>query len=235
LDKKKAHLLKRMDTIKIRKVEAAARRERSGSSSSLEPLLSPVKRGPSSHEKANNGGPKKMAQNKSLPNLLHQAPFPPRPGKNHTNPVDNLAHKACTCWTNGSFREAIKLVLPSPHLPSTPHPSYLCFFPMKCEQAMYLDRKHFDAHFIRAVAHQSMGKCKRAIVDYNKCVTIRPNSCAQVLYNRGLCETQLGNDENALRDFSHAINLDPHMPQLYFNRALVRISHSRNVSPKLPL
>jgi Tfp pilus assembly protein PilF len=84
-----------------------------------------------------------------------------------------------------------------------------------------MDRDSFESYFIRAVAYQSLGKCKKAVADYKICVAMQPNGCAHILYNLGLCKAQLGDNEGAEMDFTRALELGRPIPQLYYNRALV--------------
>ena len=76
-------------------------------------------------------------------------------------------------------------------------------------------------YFNKACNFYYKGKCKEAIVYYNKAIELDPNNSA-AYYNRGSLKINLNEYEEAIKDFNKAIELDHNYLYAYNNRGNVK-------------
>lgn len=77
-----------------------------------------------------------------------------------------------------------------------------------------------SAYNSRGVAYGINGDIKKAIVDFDSSISIKP-SFAVAFNNRGLIYNKIGENENAIKDFTQAISLSPASAINYINRGFV--------------
>ena len=77
---------------------------------------------------------------------------------------------------------------------------------------------HVGAYHYRADAYRALGDMRRAMLDYNRVVTLRPKDPFRY-YARGLAYQTSGEHGLALNDFSKAISLKPSYKPFYLARA----------------
>ncbi len=78
--------------------------------------------------------------------------------------------------------------------------------------------QHVDAYHYRADAYRALGDTPRAILDYNRVISLRPKDPFRY-YARGLAYQTMGEPTAALADFSKAISLKPSYMPFYLARA----------------
>lgn len=78
--------------------------------------------------------------------------------------------------------------------------------------------RYADAYHYRADAYLALGDTRRAILDYNRVISLRPKDPLRY-YARGLAYQQLGEPASALADFSKAVSLRPSYKPFYLARA----------------
>ncbi len=77
---------------------------------------------------------------------------------------------------------------------------------------------HVGAYHYRADAYRALGDAPRAMLDYNRVVSLRPKDPFRY-YARGLAYETMGEHNLALTDFSKAISLKPDYENFYLARA----------------
>ncbi|MEI0566033.1 tetratricopeptide repeat protein [Brachyspira pulli] len=88
------------------------------------------------------------------------------------------------------------------------------------ENDLYKDSGYY---FNKACNFYYKGKCKEAIVYYNKAIELDPNNSA-AYNNRGNAKKDLVQYEEALKDYNKAIELDPNNSAAYYNRGSLKIN-----------
>ncbi len=78
--------------------------------------------------------------------------------------------------------------------------------------------RHVGAYHYRADAYQALGDTRRALLDYNRVISLRPKDPFRY-YARGLAYETWGEHALALADFSKAISLKPSYAPFYLARA----------------
>ncbi len=73
-----------------------------------------------------------------------------------------------------------------------------------------------NAYIRRAVARFYAGETERAILDYDKAIELAPS--AEAYYDRALCYEALHDLAKAEADYTAAIDIDPMLPQTWYNR-----------------
>jgi len=87
----------------------------------------------------------------------------------------------------------------------------------RCYQnALEMHGSFFDPQYLLGVIAAQQGELELAIALITKALDIKPDEGA--FNNRGLALHQLGQYENALKDFDSAISLNPKNPQSHYNR-----------------
>ncbi len=81
---------------------------------------------------------------------------------------------------------------------------------------------HFHPYLIRGITHVQFGNREEALADYNKSLSLNPNS-AKALANRSSVKGMLGDYEGALRDATRALEIRPGYDNALNNRATARI------------
>ena len=88
------------------------------------------------------------------------------------------------------------------------------------ENDLYKDSGYY---FNKACNFYYKGKCKEAIVYYNKAIELDPNNSA-AYNNRGNAKKDLVQYEEALKDYNKAIELDHNNSAAYYNRGSLKIN-----------
>lgn len=81
---------------------------------------------------------------------------------------------------------------------------------------------HFHPYLIRGITHVQFGNREAALADYNKSISLNPNS-AKTLANRASVKGMLGDYEGALKDANQALKIMPGYDNALNNRATARI------------
>ena len=89
----------------------------------------------------------------------------------------------------------------------------------KLDQLIREDGNNAAAYYNRAGVLASKGEIQKALNDYIRCVSIRPDKDAY--YNQGLVHVKIGHYAAALRDFNEAVRLGPRDADAYCNRGNV--------------
>ena len=87
-----------------------------------------------------------------------------------------------------------------------------------------------EASLVAALAHQNSGEYAKAIAGYDAALAVSeldPQKRIIGLYNRGLSKQELGQDIQAINDFSSVLKLDEHFAQAWLSRANVFLSSGR--------
>ena len=82
-------------------------------------------------------------------------------------------------------------------------------------------RQFYIAYYNRGAAYRKAGKNKRALVDLNRVVRLRPRF-AKAYYIRALAQHDLGALDKALADMDRYIELKPNNWSAYYSRAVIR-------------
>ncbi len=85
-------------------------------------------------------------------------------------------------------------------------------------QVIEASPNHVGAYHYRADAYVALGQPRRAMLDYNRVVALRPKDPFRY-YARGLAYQTMGEQAPALADFSKAISLNPSYANFYLARA----------------
>lgn len=93
--------------------------------------------------------------------------------------------------------------------------------------ALKFDKKSRTAYINRGIANDKIGRPIAAIGDYQRALKISKGSCADVYYNMGLAKCKQEKYEDALEDFTSAIEQNPHYSNAYYNRGLVYLKLDR--------
>jgi regulator of sirC expression with transglutaminase-like and TPR domain len=112
--------------------------------------------------------------------------------------VDVYRVRADVCWQLRECREALADV----------------------QEALRLDPRDADAHFLQGVFFEQMGWLKEAFSSYEQAVRLDGNN-SDALYGRGKIRVALREYPGALQDFSRAIELDDEDPERYLRRAFL--------------
>ena len=86
-----------------------------------------------------------------------------------------------------------------------------------------------DVYYNRGNAYVRLGNYQLALKDYNKAISLNPNS-ADTYNNRGFIYIKLGRYQQAFDDYSKAISLKMDYAEAYSNRAFVYLSLGDNIS-----
>lgn len=89
------------------------------------------------------------------------------------------------------------------------------------ERALHVTKENYMAHGGLAIALLNENKPQEAINHLDQAVRIKPID--QFYRMRAIAYEKLGNDQQAIKDYSAAINLKPDMADDYFNRGLACI------------
>lgn len=87
---------------------------------------------------------------------------------------------------------------------------------------------------LRAIELCKQGKTREAMPFFENALRRSPGD-AQLLYNRGLAYQNLGQIDNAIKDYSKCLSLSPLTKKAYYNRALAYISKKEYTQAKRDL
>ena len=78
-----------------------------------------------------------------------------------------------------------------------------------------------DGYFYRGNSYYDLGQDRKAIADDTKALALDtiPGAIGNTSYNRGLCYERLGDNKNAIADFSTCIRLSPENGRAFLERA----------------
>ncbi len=90
-------------------------------------------------------------------------------------------------------------------------------------QAIEIDKKNYQAYFMRAQSLLMIQKYEQALSDASQCVKLKPK-VADAYNLRGLCYGYIDKVDEAILDFNKAIKLDKNFMEAYLNRGSAYIS-----------
>lgn len=101
--------------------------------------------------------------------------------------------------------------------------------------AIKYNRKSRTAYINRGIANDKLGKPIAAIGDYQRAIKISKGIAPDAYYNMGLAQCKRKNYEDALEDFTKAIEQNPMYSNAYYNRGLIYIKLNSLELAKLDL
>jgi protein O-mannosyl-transferase len=88
-------------------------------------------------------------------------------------------------------------------------------------------------YYNRALAYKAISQFEKAADDFTKGIQLNPPQKADYYYNmRGICNDTLRKYNEAIADFSSAINLDPSVAGYWFNRSIAENNAGQNENAK---
>lgn len=94
------------------------------------------------------------------------------------------------------------------------------------DRAVELRPDDLWGHFYRGICAYRRRAFGAAAHDFDICVALAPRS-AECYYNRARAHAALGDDEQAVRDYGHALRLSPHLAAASLNRGVILYRHGR--------
>ncbi len=88
------------------------------------------------------------------------------------------------------------------------------------EHATEMEPRDLWGHFYQGICAYRMHRFEQASHAFDICVALADDK-AECYYNRARAETAAGNHEDALRDYDHALRLDPRMGFAALNRGVI--------------
>ena len=91
------------------------------------------------------------------------------------------------------------------------------------ETAIGIDPEYMQAYYYRAFTYHREGDYRKAIDDFNIAMTLTQDQSetATIYYNRGRAYKELNRLDDALSDYSQAIQVNPNYTAAYFSRGLL--------------
>lgn len=92
-----------------------------------------------------------------------------------------------------------------------------------CNKANYLDKKNYDAYFLRGRAEEYSGRYDDAIKDFNEYIKLMPNRYDGYLERGQLKDMpQVGDYIGAIQDYNIGIKLSPKNWNLFYSRGCAK-------------
>ena len=92
-----------------------------------------------------------------------------------------------------------------------------CLDSLKDNTSQEANNLRADAHNGQGIAYSEKGEQDRAIQEYDKAISIKPNE-AKYYSNRGVAYNEKGGQDRAIQDFDKAISINPDKADYYSNR-----------------
>ena len=92
-----------------------------------------------------------------------------------------------------------------------------CLDSLKDNTSQEADQLRASAHNGQGAAYNEKGEQDRALQNYNKAISIKPDK-ANYYYNRGNALSDKGEHDRAIQDYNKAISINPDDPDYYSNR-----------------
>lgn len=90
-------------------------------------------------------------------------------------------------------------------------------------QIIQLDPEYHKAYYERGNLYFTLGEYQAAIENYTQAIDLQPDLYLIAYYrNRGLARTQIKDYQGAITDFSHALQINPRMGEIYQQRGDAR-------------
>jgi tetratricopeptide (TPR) repeat protein len=91
-----------------------------------------------------------------------------------------------------------------------------------CEKAITLDLENVELYFLQGMLNFDLENYDASIADFTFAIEKSSIENSEYFYYRAISYHQIGNKENALKDYDKAILLNPKNAEAFYNRGLVK-------------
>jgi tetratricopeptide (TPR) repeat protein len=94
-------------------------------------------------------------------------------------------------------------------------------------KAVELDSRNTDAHTLQATLYYNSGDYRQAASAYSRCIRLAPKNLEHYIY-RGVCRSQIGEQDGAIEDWSHVLEKDPDNIPSLINRGQTLLDRKKH-------